>query len=208
MTLMSEPSTRHPTVFLLSPALVDGPRGKLLRSRRSTFPTALQLRQGLSIPIADVFTFISSLYFRGKIAYARSFARCPAAVTHLSILVIAPGFGLVPPDWPVTLERLERMSRIPVDPSRASYVRPLRDAAIDLHTRLPETARVVLLGSLATGKYLDVLAPCLGDRLHFPSDFMGRGDMQRGSMMLNASRAGTELSYRRWEPRVESDTPG
>jgi len=201
MDLERAATPRCPTVFLLSPALVNGPRGRLLRSRRSSFPAAVQLRQGDALPIAELFSFISALYFRGKIAYAQFFATCPAEVADLSVLVIAPGFGLVPPEWPVTLQRLQRLARIPVDPERPAYVRPLRAAALDLHNRLPGGARVVLLGSLATGKYIDVLRPCLGERLHFPIAFTGTGDMQRGAMMLKAARSGKELTYAPCGPR-------
>ncbi len=55
--------------------------------------------------------------------------------------------------------------------------------------------RIVLLGSVATAKYLDVLSGVFGDRLSFPSDFVGRGDMSRGALMLRAAAAGTELEY-------------
>ncbi len=55
--------------------------------------------------------------------------------------------------------------------------------------------RIVLLGSVATAKYLDVLSGVFGDRLSFPSDFVGRGDMSRGALMLRAAAAGAELEY-------------
>jgi hypothetical protein len=188
---VSEPPAA-PTIFLLPPALLSGQRGRLLRGRKADFPAAVQLREAAGIPIAELFSFLSSLYFRGKIAYARRFASEHA---ETAILVIAPGFGLVPPEWPVTRERLRRLARTPVDPRRRSYHFPLRTAATALGERLPESARVVLLGSLASGKYIDILLPCLGGRLHFPCAFAGTGDMQRGSMMLTAARTGTELDY-------------
>ncbi len=54
---------------------------------------------------------------------------------------------------------------------------------------------VVLLGSVATGKYVDVLLEALGDRLVFPIEFLGRGDMSRGAMLLRAVREERELEY-------------
>ena len=54
---------------------------------------------------------------------------------------------------------------------------------------------VVLLGSIATGKYLDLLAGPFGERLRFPSEFVGRGDMSRGGLLLRCVRAGAELTY-------------
>lgn len=57
------------------------------------------------------------------------------------------------------------------------------------------SARVVLLGSVATGKYVDLLRPVFGDRLLFPRIFAGAGDMQRGAMLLRAVRENEELEY-------------
>ena len=54
---------------------------------------------------------------------------------------------------------------------------------------------MVLLGSIATGKYVDPLLAVLGERLLFPADFVGRGDMSRGGLLLRCARAGTELAY-------------
>jgi len=54
---------------------------------------------------------------------------------------------------------------------------------------------VVLLGSIASDKYVDVLAPALGERLHYPPSFVGRGDMSRGGLLLRSAAAGVELDY-------------
>jgi hypothetical protein len=54
---------------------------------------------------------------------------------------------------------------------------------------------VVLLGSVARGKYVDVLLPIFGDRLRFPIEFVGRGDMSRGGLLLRAAASGVELVY-------------
>jgi len=53
----------------------------------------------------------------------------------------------------------------------------------------------VLLGSIATAKYADVLLDALGELLLFPPDFVGRGDMSRGGLLLRCVRGGTELQY-------------
>ena len=65
---------RH-QVFLLSPANCSGRRGQIVMSGRATFELAAQLRGSDGAPIGDVFSFLSGLYFRGKLAYARAFAR-------------------------------------------------------------------------------------------------------------------------------------
>ncbi len=54
----------------------------------------------------------------------------------------------------------------------------------------------MLLGSVATGKYVDPLTEALGDRLRFPGDFVGRGDMSRGGLLLRCVREGRELDLR------------
>ncbi len=63
-----------------------------------------------------------------------------------------------------------------------------------LAERLPD-AEVVLLGSIASDKYVDLLLDVFDDRLLFPVDFVGRGDMSRGGLLLRSARSGTELSY-------------
>jgi hypothetical protein len=67
--------------------------------------------------------------------------------------------------------------------------------AAELADRLPDDARIVLLGSVATGKYVDLLEPFFGGRLYYPSAFVGRGDMSRGGLLLRSSRSGVELEY-------------
>jgi len=186
-----------PTVFLLSPATLQGLRAQQLAARGASFETARRFRSAAGVPIGEAFAFMSALYFRGKIAYARRFAMPPAGPAELAggIFVIAPGFGLVPPEWPLTLERFQKIRRTPVDLTARTYHRPLAASARDLAERLPAGSRAVLLGSVATGKYVDVLQPILGERLRFPLCFAGTGDMARGSLLLRAARSGEELEY-------------
>jgi hypothetical protein len=210
-----------PKLFLLSPASATGRRALQLAAPRAGFAAAGRLRSAEGLPIGEAFCFMSALYFRGKLAYARRFASAwaePAEVREQegcgdgvpgnmtgaemrlvpgagSILIIAPGFGLVSPEWPLTAERLRRLARTPVDPARRAYSAPLRRHARELASRLPAAARIVLLGSIATGKYLDLLLPILGERLLFPRAFAGAGDMRRGAMMLRAAASGEELEY-------------
>jgi len=147
------------------------------------------------VAIAEAFAFMSSLYFRGKIAYARRFAVPSAVVGGDGIFVITSGFGLVPPDWALTEERMQRMKKIDVDVATRSYTKPLRDHAQLLAGALDDDTQIVLLGSVATGKYVDILLPILGNRLRFPALFAGLGDMSRGGLMLRAAREGRELQY-------------
>jgi hypothetical protein len=180
---------RPPRVFLLSPADCGSERARLVTSAQAAFPLALRLRDG-GAPLGDVMSFISGLYFRGKLAYARAFAR-PAA----GVLVITPNAGLLPADQVVTLADLRRFSRGDIHAGRPSYSRPLTAAARALAAALPADGEVVLLGSIATDKYVSPLAPVFGARLVFPPRFVGLGDMSRGSILLRAARAGVELEY-------------
>lgn len=179
------------TVFLLSPASCAGTRAQmLLRSRTS--PLAARLENG-GAPLGEVFTFMSSLYFRGKLAYATAFAVAPADWS--GALVIAPGLGLVPASRVIRKADLRFMATIPVDAAEPRYREPLmRDARL-LEAAVGWEARVVLLGSIATDKYVEPLLEVFGERLVFPPTFVGRGDMSRGGLMLRAARAGVPLEY-------------
>jgi hypothetical protein len=176
--------------FLLSPANLNGIRAKQLMSPRAKFDAALRYQSEEGVPIGDAFAFMSALYFRGKIAYARHFAEAPERV-----FVIAPGFGLVNADWRITQERMKKLRRTDVDVAVRAYAKPLRDAAKALAESLDEHHDVVLLGSVATGKYVDLLLPVFGSRLKFPRVFAGLGDMSRGGLMLRAVREQQELEY-------------
>lgn len=179
-----------PKLFLVSPANLSGLRAQQLASPRAKFDAAVRYRSPEGVPVADAFAFMSSLYFRGKIAYARHFADPPDGV-----LIITSGYGLVPPDWRLNEERMKRMKKIDIDVSARSYAKPLREHARQLASMLSAEAQVVLLGSVATGKYVDILKPILGPWLRFPRVFAGLGDMARGGLMLRAVRADRELEY-------------
>jgi hypothetical protein len=184
-------------IFLLSPANLGGTRAKQLMSSRANFEAAVQYRSSAGVPIAEAFAFMSALYFRGKIAYARRFASPSERIGGNGIFVITSGFGLVAPDWRITPERMKRLRTTDIDVSKRGYTRPLREHATEIGRALEvePDAQVVLLGSIASGKYVDVLWPILGEKLSFPAVFAGLGDMARGGLMLRAARAGLELEY-------------
>jgi hypothetical protein len=182
----------RPNAFLLSPANASGVRAKQLFSPRSQFDLAQRLRAS-GAPLGEIFSFISGLYFRGKLTYAEKFA-----CTHLptaAIRIITPAAGLLSPRTIVTLAQLREITSGPVDPELPSYRVPLDRDARELHSLLHSEAQVVLLGSIATSKYVGPLLEIFGERLVFPSEFVGRGDMSRGGLLLRASRSGTPLSY-------------
>lgn len=178
-------------VFLLSPADCAGTRARMLQSDAADHDLARRLRGRDGAQLGEVFAFVSSLYFRGKLAYARAFARPPAG--RAGIHVITPSDGLKPPEAAIRVRDLQRFGRVEVDPDEPRYSRPLLR---DLRALAPhwEQADVVLLGSVASPKYADLLGPVLGEHLLFPSDFVGRGDMSRGGLMLRCVQEGRELA--------------
>ena len=184
-------SSHH--VFLLSPANCSGKRAGYLLNGKSSTPLAERLRSKAGAPIGEVFTFMSALYFRGKIAYASAFARPP--VGWHGVQVIVPGQGLRPASDLIDLADLKAISRVDVDLGDRRYVKPLRRDAGRLAIELGLKDRVVLLGSVATPKYLEPLKGELGSLLHYPREFEGLGDMSRGSLMLKCAAEGRELTY-------------
>ena len=170
----------------------------MVLSERATFDLAVRLRSGAGASIGEVFTFVSGLYFRGKMAYARAFAAPPDPESPLSgagIFVITPNAGLRSPDTRVTRDALLRFAGVDVDPSNARYRKPLEKSARALAADVGPDCDVVLLGSIASSKYVDVLLQIFGARLLFPVEFVGRGDMSRGGLMLRCAAARTELTY-------------
>jgi hypothetical protein len=179
-------------VFLLSPASSSGKRCQILLRGGAEFDLARRVH-GAGAPLGEVFSFLSSLYFRGKLTYAERFAAPPAGCP--GVLVITADRGLVPPETPIGAADLRAFGGVPIDAGEARYAEPMRRDAQALRARLPAGAEVVLLGSIATPKYVEVRAGAFGDALRFPGDFVGRGDMSRGGLLLRAAQAGVELGY-------------
>jgi hypothetical protein len=116
--------------------------------------------------------------------------------------VITPTRGLMAPDAPVTADVLREFAEVDVDPDDARYRDPLDRDVRELRRVLSSDASVVLLGSIATAKYVDVLSVVFGERLCFPQEFVGRGDMSRGGLMLRSVAANVELAYTALSPGV------
>ena len=175
-------------IFLLSPAHCGGKRAALLLNERAAFPLAQRLRSA-GIPLGEAFSFLSGLYFRGKLTYAGRFA-CPPA-GYSGAQVITTDRGLMAAEAPITMRDLHEFGTVEIRADHPRYRDPLqRDVS-----SLSPNVQVVLLGSVATGKYVDVLLEVMGERLLFPIDFVGRGDMSRGALLLRAARDGRELAY-------------
>jgi hypothetical protein len=169
-----------------------------MTSPNAAFQLARQLQSREGAPLGDVFSFVSGLYFRGKLAYARRFARPPEPddpVVAGGVLVITPNAGLRAADTPVTLKSFAGFAATDINLTNAAYRRPLEQAARAVLEAIGPDCEVVLLGSIASGKYVDPLLPIFGSRLVFPVHFVGRGDMSRGGLMLRCVTAGVELEY-------------
>jgi hypothetical protein len=179
----------------------------MLLNPASTMDLAQRLSAG-ELSLGDAFAFMSGLYFRGKLAYARHFGRVgqvgqvgdSAALTSPTrptspVLVITPTRGLQPPETLVTATLLKEFARVDVDSDDRRYRKPLDRDLQMLASHITLDTRVVLLGSIATGKYVDALTAALGPRLHYPATFVGRGDMSRGGLLLRSVTANEELEY-------------
>jgi hypothetical protein len=176
----------------MSPARIGGPRSNVLLRPEADFALAGRLRDGKAT-LGEVYAFISGLYFRGKLAYAEAFAAPPEGLP--AALVIVPGLGLIAPNTRVGVEQLRRIGDIPIEQNNLAYRDPLvRDARL-LDQNAGPGCHYLLLGSIATEKYTDPLLDVFGDRILFPLEFVGRGDMSRGGLMLRRASSGEELSY-------------
>jgi hypothetical protein len=180
-------------VFLLSPANCGGERAQLVFREQAEFDLARRLRSRKGVMLGEVMSFVSGLYFRGKLTYALTFARPPAGAD--GTLVITPNEGLLPPYEHVRLPRLRRFATVPISENDSRYTKPLQRDARRLLEEIGPDCEVVLLGSVASGKYVDVLLKVFGERLLFPIEFVGRGDMSRGGLMLRCVDGGRELTY-------------
>jgi hypothetical protein len=172
-------------VFLLSPANCRGRRAQQVLSPRATFPVATRLR-GEGVPIGELFAHMSGLYFRGKITYAQKFGRA---------FVITPDEGLMPAGTPITSDRLIQFASGEISLENPHYRTPLERTAQELSNTTGASTQFVLLGSVASEKYVTVLTAIFGAHLVFPADFVGRGDMSRGGLLLRAAAASRELEY-------------
>ena len=180
-------------LFILSPARCDGRRAQALLNPAAEFPLALQLRSVEGATIGEVFSFLSGLYFRGKLTYAR--AHASATGGSAQIRVITTNRGLVGPEERVGPDDLEEFACVDLAEAGAAFERPLVRDADQLRATLGGDALAVLLGSIATNKYVAPLMRVFGERLVFPRDFIGRGDMSRGGLLLRYAAAAKELEY-------------
>lgn len=179
-------------IFLLSPANMSGIRAGYLTRENATSEIARRLHAS-GAPLGELFSFMSGLYFRGKLAYASAFAAPPPNVP--GAFVITASAGLVPPETIVTLEWLRGMSLNDVDPAEPRYREPLDRDSRKLLALAGGNCEVVLLGSIATAKYVDPLSEIFGEKLLFPAEFVGRGDMSRGGLLLRCVEEKKSLTY-------------
>ena len=190
---VKERRTRPSRIFLLSPAYAGGQRARMIMSEKAQFALARRLRGKNRPTLGEVFSFLSGLYFRGKLAYATAFTRASSQKTD--VLVITPNRGLMPAAARISREDLLEFAEVDIDQDDLRYREPLERDVEKLVKTLPPSCEIVLLGSIATGKYVDLLLKHFHERLLFPSEFVGRGDMSRGGLLLRCAVDGCELDY-------------
>jgi hypothetical protein len=161
------------------------------------FPVARALHSTAGAPIGEIFTFLSGLYFRGKLAYAEAFARPPQGLNS-GVFVITPNRGLLAPSVRVTLGELALLAKTDIDPCAEEFRKPLQQDAKSLAQALGPGGEPVLLGSVATPKYVDVLLSVFPQELLFPVEFVGRGrhESRRSHASLRRRAPGTYVPVR------------
>ena len=191
-TVTGAANSRSDLIYLLSPANSAGQRAKMLLNPRADFELAQRLKT-TGVSLGEAFSFMSSLYFRGKLAYATTFSQRTGAVPNT--LIITSSRGLVRPETMVGLRELEDISRERIVAHNPRYCDPLERDLRLLSEAMGPRRRAVLLGSIATKKYIPLLLEILGERLVVPRAFIALGNMQRGALLLQCSRDMCELEY-------------
>jgi hypothetical protein len=180
-------------VFILSPANSGGERAALIYNPGARFDLARRLQRGETVPLGEVFSFLSGLYFRGKLTYSLFFGRPPKKM-HPAYVITSTS-GLLPASYPVSLKDLRAFGEVPIEANEPRYRGPLLKSATELAARASSECQFVLLGSIGTKKYVELLLEHLAERLFFPSAFIGRGDMSRGGLLLRSVSENQELEY-------------
>jgi len=194
-------------IFILSPAKTSGKRAELLFSPKSKFDLAVRLRRPDGVPVGEVFSFLSGLYFRGKLEYVNHFGSGENAA-----FVITSDAGLVEIARTVNSDRLAQFGNVNIDPNDVRYSAPLHRSASELVRDHPNETAFILLGSISSPKYVPLLLEHFKERLYVPAAFIGRGDMSRGGLLLRAVRENRELEYVQivrcgWGPKKKRPGP-
>jgi hypothetical protein len=186
-----EVASPRPRIFLLSPANASGVKGQRLLDPLAQSDLGRRLRHS-GVPLAELYGFISSLYFRGKLEYAQKFSNPPCGVDGVQIIT---GAGLMLPERMVNFPEFQKISATAIDADNSEYRLPLDRDLLRLHQRVGCDADIILLGSIATRKYIAPIEAVFGHRLLFPRNFVGIGDMSRGSILLKCCAQELELEY-------------
>jgi hypothetical protein len=95
----------------------------------------------------------------------------------------------------VTEAQLRGFDDVRITRTEARYTAPLLRDAAALARLAGADCRIVLLGSVASTRYVEPLVQVFGERLLFPPAFVGRGDMSRGGLLLRCADERRELEY-------------
>jgi hypothetical protein len=179
-------------IYLLSPAFSGGRRAQMLLNANAQFDLAQRLRAG-GISLGEAFVFMSPLYFAGKLKYASVFSSQMEQIP--GTLIITACRGLLRPETVVNAEELREICGEAIMAKNPKYRDPLERDLRTLSEAIGERRRVVLLGSIATRRYIPVLMEALGERLLVPENFVGMGNMQRGALLMRCWRDKQQLKY-------------
>ena len=183
-------------VFLLSPATAHGPKASTLVEDPPRTPAARRLHMPGGMTLGALFTHLSGLYFTGKLAYAREFANAPSGLGSRGIHVVTFTHGLLDPETMVDPDMLRLFRAAGTSEPGGMQREQLEASARELARALGDTeCDVILLGSVHSTKYTEILEPIFGERLRVPRDLVRRGHLQRGGLLLECVQSRRELDY-------------
>lgn len=183
----------RPRIFLLSPATAHGARAKTLLAPEPRSPVATQLASADGMPLGQIFTYLSGLYFNGKLTYARHYSTPPPSLGRTGIYIITMTDGILTPEHRIGLDDLQRYAA--AEKQTEDGRRALETSARALAETIGPRCDVVFMGSVASDKYTAIIEPVFGRRLLFPPELVGRGQLGRGALLFRCVRENRELDY-------------
>ncbi len=156
-------SSRH-RIFLLSPANARESEGQRLLHSTAPSELAVRLRQS-GVRLGDVYQHISSLYFRGKLSTHQVSA---IPLSRLRACRYITGTGLMLPETLIRFDEFRQLSAISIDASNERYRQSLIADLMRLREMAGVHVDIILLGSIATSKYVDPIANVFGERVLVP----------------------------------------
>ena len=135
----------------------------MLLNPGANFELAAKLRAGAAT-LGEVYSFISGLYFRGKVAYSDAFGSAPQDLPPA--VVIVQGLGLLPLQTLMTAEKLTAAGAVSIERDHIAYRTALLRDAKAVKSASGASCQFVLLGMTAQYDLISALSHHLVNALH------------------------------------------